>query len=215
MMSPSRAYGWCVWLYALCVRLTARWQYEGLEHRAAARAQGRVIYGLWHQDGGCFCAAMRREEPRRLSLLVLGGRKLGLFQGFADLDGFRIHATGGREATATAMEALVRDIRAGAWSAITPDGPYGPPRICKPGIVELVRAVDGVVLPMSLACSRFVETRGWDGGRVPLPFARFTVRFGAPVHGAAHRDDEHLRSTIERAIESCSQWRPDPSRGDA
>lgn len=213
MTSLFRVYGWLIWLYALGVRLTSQWKYEGLAHREAARTHGRVIYALWHQDGAFFCAALRREIPRRLSLLVLGGRKVGMFQGFADLDGFRIHATGSREKTVAAMEAVIRDVRAGAWSAITPDGPMGPPRVCKPGIVELVRAVDGVVLPVSLSCSRYIQTRRWDGVRVPLPFGRFTVRFAPPIVSAACPNNNVLRSTIERGIEACSQWRGEPQGG--
>ena len=210
-----RMSGWLVWLYALVVRLTGRWKYQGLDHRAAALDHGRVIYALWHQDGSYFCAAMAYENPRRLSLLVQGGSKLGIFLGFADLAGFRAHATGERDESITAMENVQRDMRAGCWSVITPDGPKGPVRVCKPGIVGIVRAVNGIVLPMSLSCSRFVQTRGWDGARVPLPFARFDVRFGPPIPGAAYPDDEALRRVIEENIDACSLWNGAPRQGAA
>ena len=216
MRAIYRVSGWLVWLYALMVRLTGRWGYEGLDHRAAALAHGRVIYALWHQDGSYFCAAMAHENPQRLSLLVQGGRKLGIFLGFADLEGFRAHATsatGVKEESMAAMEEVQRDIRAGCWSAITPDGPKGPSRVCKPGIVGIVRAVHGVVLPMSLSCSRFVQTRGWDGARVPLPFARFEVQFGPPIVGTAYPDDEALRMVIQENIDACSLWQAAPRRG--
>jgi lysophospholipid acyltransferase (LPLAT)-like uncharacterized protein len=206
----NRMSGWLLWLYALVVRLTGRWEYVGLDHRVAALEHGRVIYALWHQDGSYFCAAMARENPRRLSLLVQGGSRLGIFLGFADLAGFRAYATGEREQSMAAMEKVQKDMRAGCWSVITPDGPKGPVRVCKPGIVGIVRAVSGVVLPMSLACSRYVQTRGWDGARVPLPFARFDVRFGPPIMEADYPDDEVLRRVIENNIDACSLWKTAP-----
>lgn len=209
MQMTYRMLGWLVWFYALLVRITARWDYEGVAHRGAARAHGRVIYAFWHQDGSYFCAALARENSRRLSLLVLGGRKVGAFMGYADLAGFRIHPTLPEDVkAAAALEGVQRDIRAGCWSAISPDGPRGPARACKPGIVRIARAVDGVVLPLSLSCSRFVQTRNWDGARVPLPFARFAVRFGTPIKAADYPDDEVLRTAIERGINACTLWHP-------
>jgi lysophospholipid acyltransferase (LPLAT)-like uncharacterized protein len=209
MPSLRRLAGWLIWLYAKLVRITARWKIEGSAHRAAALAHGRVIYALWHQDGPCFCAAMAGEDSRRLSLMVLGGRKLDFFLGFADLEGFRAHATGNRAQTAAAMAEVRNDVRAGCWSAITPDGPIGPPRVCKPGIVDIAREVDGVVLPLGISCSRHIQTRNWDGARLPLPFARFELGFGPPIVAAAYADDEVLRRTIERGIEACRRWQPE------
>jgi 3-deoxy-D-manno-octulosonic-acid transferase len=209
MQTIYRVFGWLIWCYALLVRITSRWDYEGTSHRDRARAHGRVIYAFWHQDGSCFCAAMAHENSERLSLLVLGGRKVGAFMGYADLARFRIHPTLPDEAiTSAALEGVQRDIFTGCWSAITPDGPRGPARACKPGVVRIARAVDGIVLPLSISCSRFMQTRNWDGARVPLPFARFVVRFGAPVKAADWPDDELLRRRIEGGINACTLWRP-------
>jgi lysophospholipid acyltransferase (LPLAT)-like uncharacterized protein len=53
-----------------------------------------------------------------------------------------------------------------------------------------------------------VQTRGWDGARVPLPFGRFVVRFGTPIKAADFPDDEVLRAVVERGINACTLWRP-------
>lgn len=103
---------------------------------------------------------------------------------------------GGAEALRTA----IRVARAGGSIAITPDGPKGPARVAKPGVVAIARATGLPILPVSLAYSSCRRLSSWDRFEVPLPFSRLVIAHGEPL-SCATSAREHEREDIRRMLE--------------
>jgi lysophospholipid acyltransferase (LPLAT)-like uncharacterized protein len=61
------------------------------------------------------------------------------------------------------------------------DGPKGPWRRVKPGVLLLARRMRIPVVPVTLSCDRFKLLRSWDMGMIPKPFARVVVEYGDPM----------------------------------
>ena len=80
-----------------------------------------------------------------------------------------------------ALAALVPELRAGLGTFLNPDGPHGPPRTVKDGVLELSERTGAPVVPLRIACSRAVRLPTWDGKLVPLPGSRLTVTYGEPL----------------------------------
>jgi hypothetical protein len=80
-----------------------------------------------------------------------------------------------------ALREALRWTQSGGNLAITPDGPRGPARVAKPGVVDLARLTGLPVYPMSLAAARAAHLRSWDRFEVPLPFGRVALAYGAPL----------------------------------
>ena len=57
-------------------------------------------------------------------------------------------------------------------SALTPDGPRGPRRVCAPGVAQLAAMSGRKVLPCGAMTSNAKTLGSWDRMRLPLPFGR-------------------------------------------
>jgi lysophospholipid acyltransferase (LPLAT)-like uncharacterized protein len=66
-------------------------------------------------------------------------------------------------------------------SAITPDGPRGPPWKFKPGAVLLSQLSQRPIVPMAYAASHAWRIK-WDKFVIPWPFARIAIAIGEPVY---------------------------------
>jgi lysophospholipid acyltransferase (LPLAT)-like uncharacterized protein len=84
------------------------------------------------------------------------------------------------------------------------DGPRGPARRCKPGVLAIARATGLPLYPVAVAARPAIRFPSWDGTLLPLPFARVLFTGGAPLHvpESATRDDlESLRHHLERELD--------------
>lgn len=88
-----------------------------------------------------------------------------------------------------ALREALRAARGGGALAITPDGPKGPAREVKAGVIDLARAAQVPVLPCSLAAHPCRRLRSWDRFEVPLPFGRVVIAYGEPLRVARHAGD--------------------------
>lgn len=100
-----------------------------------------------------------------------------------------------------ALRTAIRVAQAGGSIAITPDGPRGPARIAKPGVVEIARATGLPILPVSLGYSHCKRLRSWDRFEVPLPFSRLIIAHGEPI-SCPKSANEPEREEIRRLLEA-------------
>jgi len=62
------------------------------------------------------------------------------------------------------------------------DGPQGPPRKLKKGMVALARQTGALFVPMACSGDRvFTFPKAWDSTILPKPFSRMVIGFGEPV----------------------------------
>lgn len=80
-----------------------------------------------------------------------------------------------------AVNELAQLVRDGCSSTISPDGPYGPPRILKKGVLHLALRSGAPVVPLTISSSRFIALPSWDAKRLPLPFSRIRVTIHEPM----------------------------------
>lgn len=77
--------------------------------------------------------------------------------------------------------------------SIAVDGPRGPSRIVKPGIIYLAS-----VLQMPIVTMRFLATpvsilySSWDCQKIPLPFAKVQILYGEPYYVPKKLSEEEL-----------------------
>jgi lysophospholipid acyltransferase (LPLAT)-like uncharacterized protein len=76
---------------------------------------------------------------------------------------------------------LIARAREGRIIGITPDGPRGPARLAKPGVVHLASVTGMPIVPIAAGMRRAKTLRSWDGFQVPMPFTRIVVMTGAPM----------------------------------
>ncbi|HUR42054.1 MAG TPA: lysophospholipid acyltransferase family protein [Verrucomicrobiae bacterium] len=165
---------------------TYRFQFHGVEHVERARALGRgsYVFAIWHrnlfagilaQTGTPHTVIVSRSADgdvvaflcKRLGHLAVRGssRKQG-------------RDKGGKEA----KDQMIDQLKAGSPGAVTVDGPSGPPDVVKPGIIEMARRAEVPVVPYATVPARYWTFNSWDRFRLPKPFSKIDVYYGAP-HG--------------------------------
>lgn len=86
-------------------------------------------------------------------------------------------------ATRTGVRAL-RDlqrtvVKERVSAVLATDGPSGPPRVSKAGVVMLAQLSGAPLLPLTFRARFALRLPTWDGLCLPLPFARVEVQVGA------------------------------------
>ena len=161
--------------------LARTWQLDvvGEEHvRALRRAGTPVLFAVWHAQ---LLAPLWHRRDEGITLLVSShrdGRQLATAaQQWGYAAAFGSSTRGGAEG----LLRLVRMLRAGRDGAVTPDGPQGPARIAKPGVLWAARRAAGAIIPVGVRCTAAWRARSWDGFQIPRPFAQVRIAYGPPV----------------------------------
>jgi len=183
--------------------LGATWRIErrGMDAWERELAAGaRCIFAFWHarmlplvythRGRGIVVLVSRHHDGEWIARVI---ERLG----FGTVRGSSTR--GGEEATRALVAAAARH----PMLAFTPDGPRGPAERVKPGVVWLASRTGIPVVPVATAARRAHVFRSWDRFRVPLPFARVVVAYGAPIYVPPFEDDaglERERVRVERAL---------------
>lgn len=102
-----------------------------------------------------------------------------------------------------ALRALLNRQTAGDTVGIVTDGPRGPARVSKPGIIGLARLGRAPIVPIGVAARPALRIGSWDRLMLPLPFAAVAFHFGAPVVVPRDSDPEAVeqaRQALDRAL---------------
>jgi len=193
--------GFPLFLLIALWRATLRIRLVGREHRDAIERSGRpVLHAIWHQR---MVAGIFRFPYRGVVTMASRSKDGDVIAGFLSWWGYRAvrgsSSRGGGEALAEMVDALQGTTR---WAALTPDGPRGPARRCKTGILRLAEAVDAPIMPVGASSTRPRFLRSWDRYLVPMPFSRCAVVFGQGLRRAEGESDEAFLSRIDAAIDA-------------
>ena len=97
-----------------------------------------------------------------------------------------------------ALMSLIRQVRGGTTTSIITDGPRGPARQSKIGIVSLARLSGLSITGLTFSAHPALRFRSWDRMVFPLPFARVVCHFGEPLHVPAEASPEEEEALLEK-----------------
>lgn len=185
-----------VWVLGRSLRIT--WHQLDLLESARERSAGRgIIYAFWHQRLLPLCFTHRRRSINVLVSTHRDGELIARVIGNLGFETVRGSSTrGGREA----LHEMTAKSRSAHDLGVTPDGPRGPARELKPGLLVLARRSGRPVVPLASAVWPRVELSSWDRFHIPLPFARCAITHGEPWWPERGMDAESMRAELEARI---------------
>ena len=187
---------------------TLRVRYVGLEPvQKLVHDDRRFILAFWHRRLVMMPLAYPFKRKGRGVAILASDSKDGE-RSTATWKWFGIHAVRGT-ATDDGAKALVRMIRAvkDGWDfGITPDGPKGPVRELKPGVIALAKKTGAAIVPVCVAYDRAWRLRTWDLMPIPKPFATCIVRFGQPTEVPANASEAEWNPQIEAVLNELEDW---------
>jgi lysophospholipid acyltransferase (LPLAT)-like uncharacterized protein len=81
-----------------------------------------------------------------------------------------------------AVNALAQVVKNGASTTISPDGPAGPARSLKKGVLHLALQSGVPIIPLTISASRAISVRSWDSKKHPIPFSRIRMMVHEPIY---------------------------------
>jgi lysophospholipid acyltransferase (LPLAT)-like uncharacterized protein len=175
--------------------------YAALDARIVAGE--RCIYAFWH---GRLFPLVYSHRRRGIAVLISRHRDGEWIARVIEALGFRTARGSSTRGGGTGALEMLALAERGALLAITPDGPRGPARQVKPGLVWLAARTGWPVVPVATAASRAWVFRSWDRFRVPQPFARVQIAYGEPIHVRLDEaGEEDWRRRIEAAIDALTR----------
>jgi lysophospholipid acyltransferase (LPLAT)-like uncharacterized protein len=166
--------------FAALIRLTTRLKTVRGSIRDRLRdGDRRFIYAFWHQRQAFFTVSHRDDK---VSILISRSRDGEMISETIRLCGVPSIRGSSSSGASGAVRALMGAVDSGRDIGITPDGPKGPDRQVKEGILFLAQKLGIPILPITSAQSnRFVLSKAWDHFHIPMPFGRSVVVYGEPV----------------------------------
>lgn len=169
-------------------------------HERILAGGGRCIFALWHAR---MLPLIFTHRGRGVGVLVSRSRDGEIIARIVERLGYRVARGSTTRGGETGVLEMMSFAAEGGLLTVTPDGPRGPAGVVKPGLVYLASRTGMPVLPVASSSRDAWVLRSWDGFRIPRPFSRVVVGYGAPIEvppdlhsGAA----ESWRVAIEQAL---------------
>jgi lysophospholipid acyltransferase (LPLAT)-like uncharacterized protein len=145
--------------------------------RPLYQAKRPHVFLLWHEVLLPLLWHHRRQD---IAIVVSENRDGQYLADFAFGLGYRAVRGSSSRGAARALLGAVRELQAGRSVAFTPDGPRGPRRQLKPGVVAAAQRGGAVIVPIHARADRGWRLDSWDRFLIPKPAARVTVVYGRP-----------------------------------
>ena len=143
---------------------------------------GPLLFTAWHNRLLILGPVYRHLFPGRpICVLVSQSRDGELLTRILARFGIQTARGSTSKQGSGAIREVLRRIKAGNDSGITPDGPRGPRGIVKPGIVQAARISGAPIVTLAYTLGWKKELRSWDRFQIPLPFSTCRFVWGAPI----------------------------------
>lgn len=166
---------------APAIRMLARtWRIRTVHEerwRTLYQARRPLVFLLWHE---ALLPLLWQHRRQGVAIVVSEAREGQYLTDLALSLGYRAVRGSSTRGGTRALLGAVRELREGRSVAFTPDGPRGPRRQLKPGVVAAACRGGGVVVPIHAEADRAWRLHSWDRFLIPKPAARVTVTYGRP-----------------------------------
>ncbi|MEO8251870.1 MAG: hypothetical protein ABI978_06835 [Chloroflexota bacterium] len=148
--------------------------------------QGQTLFAIWHESNLVACAAnyRLRATKRVISFSTRGFRGI-VMNTMLEAMGSGVVALpeeGNRGEAARLAKEMARIGREGLSLVVSCDGPRGPYRVAKPGVLIVARSAGIPIQPWGVSIRPAWRLKGrWDKHLVPLPFCRMRVDEATPI----------------------------------
>ena len=171
------------WVSCLLMRAgvaTLRRRDVGREHPDGCWAKGeRVIFAFWHGR----LLMMPFAYPGTTATILISQHRDGEYiTRIAKRLGFAVERGSATRGGARAFRQLVHALKEGRDVVVTPDGPKGPARRVKSGVIELSRLSGMPIVPGAFGGHPGIVLRSWDRFLIPYPGARGVYVWGPPLY---------------------------------
>ena len=198
MTTPTHKATFLDWVIILTVTplmhllgLTLRIREEGQAQWGPRGKQDEApIWPLWHET---ILMSVWYHRDQDVHVMISASRDGELISRVARFFGYTAVRGSSHRGGKEALLELTSYLKSGKRCAITPDGPRGPRRELKPGVLSLARVTGAPVVPFAFAAEHCWRLRSWDRFIIPKPFSRAVFVYGNPIRVKPQGGEEELK----------------------
>ena len=170
------------------------------------------LYAMWHCNQ---CAIYGLQDKPNVNVLISRSKDGEVAsQGIAHMGFNIIRGSKGRKGAVEASKAMVDAMKNGQSCAMMVDGPRGPARVVKDGVIKLAKMAGKPIVPVCWYSTNFnwVKLPSWDGLRMPILDVRLINLYGEPIHVPEDADDEAIeeaRLKLQASLEELDRRIPE------
>ncbi|PIE35435.1 hypothetical protein CSA56_04185 [candidate division KSB3 bacterium] len=165
-------------LYFLFIEKTSRRIVVGQEQIESLKPEHpRGIYVTWHEQALIGILVIRQRGMVALTSQSRDGEYLSRFMKVMGIETVRGSSSRGG---LKGILQLSKAVKEKGDVTIIADGPRGPARECKAGVVMLAKRSGTPIIPSVALIDPCKRVNSWDRMRIPYPFSNFLVIYGEP-----------------------------------
>lgn len=181
-----------VWLSTVRVEILTPTLYD--EYVFGNQGKKNAIIGFWH----CHILLLIHffHKMKNVAVMVSQSRDGEYMARVAERLGYIAvrgsSSRGGRNALRKLIR-FMKDGKPGKFCATPMDGPCGPARKLKKGLLHVAKASGSVFIPISCSGTRvFTLKKTWDKIMLPMPFSKVVIEFHTPIPISADLTDGEM-----------------------
>ncbi len=167
--------------------LTYRYRFHNLdvlEKASSLSENGNYLLAIWHQN--LFQGILAQTGKKHVVIVSRSKDAEPVAYtchnlGHAVARGSSRSKTGVDKGGRVAMEEMIDLLKSGLPGAVTVDGPKGPAKKVKPGIIVMAKKSGIPIVPYSPIARNYWEFNSWDKFRLPQPFSVIDIYYGDPI----------------------------------
>jgi len=153
-----------------------------------------VIISVWHGQLLSILYDLRNENVNAVAGTHADAE---LISRIAISWGWNMIRGSSKERGDTAYKSMIRCLQdPGTILFITPDGPTGPPKIPKLGVIRAAQATQSAIIPTSVFSSKRWGFTNWDTFYLEKPFGKIYIEYGKPILFDKNSDQEYCRNVL-------------------
>ncbi|MDI6757476.1 MAG: lysophospholipid acyltransferase family protein [Endomicrobiia bacterium] len=175
-----------------------------------------VIFAFFHgEQFVLYRGHHRRCGGRGIAIMTSLSRDGELQNGILRRFGYETIRGSSSRGGARALIGMINALRNGYSAAFAADGPRGPAREVKPGVVYLAMKTGSPIVPLRVFYTRSkVLKKTWDMYRVPMPFSKVVIVYGEPIYIDGNPDEQEISLKCRRIEQSLDAIVPPPEAAD-
>ena len=190
--------------YSNCVRAIFRVQ-EFFTHITEVNNPNKTpcIYAMWHAHQCCVYGV---EDKAHLNIMISRSGDGEIIARVVKKMGFKtVRGSSGKQGSVEATMQMITALKNGECGAIMVDGPKGPVKKVKNGVIKIAKLSGAPIVPVYWYSSNrtFLKFNSWDNFRIPLGNCNLINLYGEPIYvdeNGSEEDDEKCRLAVESSL---------------
>lgn len=161
------------------------------------------IYAMWHANQ---CLVHGIEDKNNLNILISNSWDGDIVAHICEKWGYRVlRGSTGRKGCVNATMQLISELKEKRCGAIMVDGPKGPARVVKEGVIRAAKLSGAPIVPVTWFSTdkNWFKFNSWDNFTYPFLDCKLVNLYGEPIYVDANNtpeQDEECRLKVQNAL---------------